>query len=103
MRFHCAIFYWYGVTSNCNNVASEVGQKVVLLSENKQPIGLGQVINGQADVHLQAIPDGYCKVMIDYVVPGTLPYLKSPFDDGDLQAGQFTVWPKTLTKSAYSQ
>ena len=103
MRFHCAIFYWYEVTSICNNVASEVGQKVVLLSENKQPIGLGQVINGQADVHLQAIPYGYCKVMIDYVVPGTRPYLKNPFDDDDLQAGQFTVWPKTLTKSAYSQ
>jgi len=65
------------LTRICYNIASstsEVERKVVLLSDNKQPVGLGQIVSGQ-DVHLQAIPAGYIKVIIDYVVALTRPYL----------------------------
>jgi len=72
------------------------------LSKNR-PVGLRQVIEGQDNIHLQAVPFDSLKVIIvEYAAPGTRPYLKSPFDDEDLQTGQITVWPKTLTKNAYS-
>jgi len=73
---------------------------VVLLSQHKQPVGLGKIVKDQVDTHLQLIPTGYIKVSIEYVQPGTKPPIASTFDGEELETGQFTNWPRALTTSA---
>lgn len=73
---------------------------VLLLSDHKQTIGLGRILSNQGNSHLKPLPPGYLNVSIEYIKPGTKPQMASSFDGEELEAGQFTVWPQRLTKSA---
>lgn len=75
--------------------------KVVLLSESsRQPVGLGKICPEQDRIHGHMIPDGYVKVLIEYIKPKIKPPFQLPFDDDELHCGQFTIWQKTCTTSA---
>lgn len=78
---------------------------MVLLAEgSRQPVGLGTVCAGhdQRMIHNHNVPDGYIKVVIDYIKPKTRPPYPMPFDEEELHCGQFAVWPKHCTTSATS-
>ena len=83
------------------NIMLEGGaDKLVLLSEHGLPVGIGEVCLDQAMIHGQCVPSNYIKIAVEYVKPGTKPALPLTFDDDELCAGQFTIWPKRLTKNA---
>ena len=87
------------IYSSCPVVVNT--NKVVLLAEgSRQPVGLGTVCD-QGTIHNHRVPDGYIKVIIDYIKPKTRPPLPMPFDDEEeLYCGQFAVWPKHCITSA---
>jgi len=62
--------------------ALEISSRVV---RNRQPVGLGRIVNGQSSFHLQPIPPGYIKVSIKYIKPGIKPPMASTFDDQELE------------------
>ncbi len=66
-------------------------QKVTLLSSRGHTVGIASLVDGDT-LHGRAIPAGYSKVVIEYVKPGTLPMIRSNFDEEELSAGQFTAW-----------
>lgn len=79
----------------------ECTNQLVLLSEGRQPVGLGQVCQDQEIIHGHVIPRGHVKVLIEYIKPNTRPPYPMPFDDNEqLHCGQFTVWPKHCTTNA---
>ena len=68
------------------------GNKVMLMHKGKS-VGIGVVAEGHT-LHGHAIPQGYVKVIIDYIQPNTAPLFASSFDDEEsLTVGQFTAWP----------
>ena len=68
------------------------GDKVTLTWKGKS-VGVSTVTEGSS-LHGHAIPQGYVKVIIDYVQPNTAPVFACSFDDGEmLTTGQFTAWP----------
>ena len=79
---------------------SKEGEKLVLLSASKKPVGLGTVCNNQEKIHGHDIPHGHIKVSVDYIKPQTRPPIPMEFDDEVLQCGQFCVWPSCYTSSA---
>lgn len=72
----------------------------MLLSESRQPVGLGKVCPDQEMIHGHVIPHGHIKVLIEYIKPKIKPPFPMPFDDNELYSGQFTVWPKECTTNA---
>ena len=70
------------------------GDKVMLMWKGKS-VGVGTVAEG-SNLHGHVIPQGYVKVIIDYVQPNTAPAFACSFDDGEmLTTGQFTAWPSS--------
>ena len=89
------------VSSSIVNAAGNRGpRQLVLLSECKQPIGLGKVCDDQEKIHGHQIPYGHIKVILEYIKPQTRPPVPMAFDDEELQCGQFCVWPIRCTNSA---
>lgn len=79
----------------CGNskVSLNVSDKVVMM-QNGKSVGTGVVADGKI-LHGHTIPDGYVKVVIDYVKPNIMPTFSSAFDDSEsLTAGQFVQWPE---------
>ena len=73
------------------------GNKVMLMLKGKS-VGMGVVVEGHT-LHGHAIPQGYVKVVIDYIQPSTAPVFANSFDDEEtLTAGQFTAWPASDLK-----
>ncbi len=66
-------------------------QKVTLMSSSGQAVGMGSIADGNM-LHGKVIPDGYTKVIVEYIQPGTVPMLTTNFDDEELCAGQFAAW-----------
>ena len=68
------------------------GDKVMFMQKGKS-VGTGTVTEG-SNLHGHTIPQGYVKVIIEYIQPNTAPVFVSSFDDEEtLMAGQFTAWP----------
>lgn len=62
-------------------------------------VGIGAVAEGHT-LHGHAIPQGYAKVIIDFIQPNTAPAFASSFDDEEtLTVGPFTAWPASDLKS----
>ena len=74
------------------------GNKVMLMQKGKS-VGMGVVAEGHT-LHGHAIPQGYVKVIIDYIQSNTASMFATSFDDEEtLTAGQFTAWPAGDLKS----
>ena len=73
-------------------VQFKCGEKVMLMQKGKS-VGTGTVTE-ESILHGHAIPQGYVKVIVEYIQPNTAPVFASSFDDEEmLAAGQFTAWP----------
>ncbi len=65
-----------------------VTQKVVLLSEHQQPVGMGFLSTD--------VDNGMVKVTVDYMQPET----KNPTSEDAVEVGQLTAWPARLISYA---
>lgn len=81
-------------------MAGNAAKKLVLLSKNGLSVGIGKVCLEQDIIHGQSIPTDHIKLIIDYIKPGTKPLFPTKFDNDELCIGEFTLWPRYLTKSA---
>ena len=61
-----------------------------MLMQKGKPVGMGTVTEG-SNLHGHAIPQGYVKVIIDYIQSNTAPVFAS--NEEMLTAEQFTAWP----------
>ena len=86
-------------TSEGTRVAENM---LVLLSRNREPVGLGKVCPEQETIHGRVIPHGHVKVSIEYIKPNITPPVPVAFDDEDdeIHCGQFLIWPKQYTTNA---
>ncbi len=71
------------------------GATVQLLSESYAPVGTGVTMNGSR-VHCHDIPDGFIRVTVSKINPGTKPLVRGT--DEDLAKGCITAWPLKLTR-----
>ena len=90
------------VTTSMSKGTRVAEDTLVLLSRNRQPVGLGKICPEQEIIHGHIIPHGYVKVIIEYIKPNIRPPFPMAFDDEDdeIHFGQFLIWPKQYTTSA---
>ena len=74
---NCTVMVCVANASTAADVPMEISNRVVLLSRNRQPVGLGRTVNSQSNTHLRPTPPGYIKVSIEYIKPGIKPPLAS--------------------------